>query len=519
MNTNVDLSQLALRRDPLAPPLVSRRRHLVSRYFVPGVILLGFVAVLGWAARDQLLPAQPVTVVPVLATRAEVRQAGAPLFTAAGWVEPRPTPIVVTALTEGVIEELLVVENQPVRQGEPVARLIDEDTRLQLKRAEAALRLVQAKRDSARAELAAAQTNFQYPVKLQAELADAEAMLAQKQSELDNLPFEIEAARARLQLAGQDYEGKSRAASSVQAVSGRDVQRAESALAAAKAAVEGLTVRQPRLEQEVGALSRRRDALARQLELKTEEQRQLALAEAQVKSAEAVVRQAEVEVETLELQRERLTVLAPADGCVLHLLARPGTRVMGLAVDSPQDASTVVTLYDPANLQVRADVRLDDLPRMQLGQPVRIKTAALAEPLMGEVLLATSLADIQKNTLQVKVAIHEPPPALRPDMLVEAVFLAPDSPGSDSSSSEQLRIYAPRHLIDVTESGAHTWIADQAAGVARKRSVTLGESSGELVEIVQGLTPADKLISSGRESLRDGQRIAIQGEDVKVGAL
>ena len=63
-------------------------------------------------------------VVPVHVARAEVQQAGTPLFKAAGWVEPRPTPILVAALASGVVERLLVVEDQAVETGQPVAELV-----------------------------------------------------------------------------------------------------------------------------------------------------------------------------------------------------------------------------------------------------------------------------------------------------------------------------------------------------------------------------------------------------------
>src|SRR5439155_1954988 len=107
-------------------------------------VLLGFAGVVGWAARDSLIPARPVTVVPVHTTRAEVQQEGTPLFQAAGWVEPRPTPTLVSALAEGVVDKLLVVEGQEVRAGEVVAVLIDVEARLGLREAEAQVRLRQA---------------------------------------------------------------------------------------------------------------------------------------------------------------------------------------------------------------------------------------------------------------------------------------------------------------------------------------------------------------------------------------
>src|SRR5437667_8044645 len=141
MNANVDLRQLAVRRDLPSSHEPGRRRHLVTRYLLPGLVLLGFLGVSGWAARESFLPSQPVTVVPVVTTRAEIQQGGTPLFQAAGWVEPRPTPVLVTALAEGVVEELLVVEGQEIRAGQPVARLVEADARLALQAAEADLAL------------------------------------------------------------------------------------------------------------------------------------------------------------------------------------------------------------------------------------------------------------------------------------------------------------------------------------------------------------------------------------------
>ena len=55
---------------------------MFSRYVLPGVLVAGFVGMLGWAARDAYLPRRPVTVVPVLVSVADVQMAGTPLFMA-----------------------------------------------------------------------------------------------------------------------------------------------------------------------------------------------------------------------------------------------------------------------------------------------------------------------------------------------------------------------------------------------------------------------------------------------------
>lgn len=515
MSTDIDLRQLARQREAAPAP---RRRHLVARYLLPAAVLLGFLAALAWAARDSLLPAQPVTVVPVLSSRTELgQQEGTPLFQAAGWVEPRPTPVVITALAEGVVAQLLVVEGQEVQEGEPVAQLIDAEARLAVQAAEADRKLRQAELAGAKGTLAGARLHVTQPVHLEAVLAEADAALAKTETELANLPFQLRAAEARLQLVQRDFEAKKKALAGG-SISDVSFRTAESEFEMARAAAEELKARGPRLQREAEALTRKRDALRKQLELKAAEACHLVEAEANVQAAEAKVEQARVAEAAARLRLERMTVRAPCAGRVLALIARPGMRLMGLAQGSLQESSSVVTLYDPRRLQVRADVRFDDVPRVRPGQPVRVESpAAPGGPLGGEVLFATSAADIQKNTLQFKVAIHDPPPTLKPDMLVQVTFLAPPGQGAPQGESEPLQLLVPRQLVEAGDGGAHVWVADQAAGVARRRAVKLGVASGDLVAVVEGLSAADKLISGGREGLKDGQRVRVTGEDAALG--
>ena len=516
MNANLDLKQLARQRPAAGVNHRGRLRRVAARYVVPGAIVLGFLAMLGWAARDRLLPARPVTVVPVVVTRAQVQQGGAPLFTAPGWIEPRPAPLLVSALAEGVIEELSVVEGEEVKSAQPVARLIDADARLALEQAQAQRQLREAEAAAARARLEAARQRMERPVHLEAALAEAESLLVKAQTELALVPSRTEAAEARLRLARQQYEGKQAAG---EAVAGRVLRHSQTQVDLASSAVNELNRRGPGLEQEVQALTRRRDALRQQLELRTDEARELAEAQAGLAAAEARQRQAELAVDAARLRLERMVVRAPAAGRVLELLAGPGTRVMGLAPASRQDASTVVSLYDPAMLQVRADVRLEDVPLVEPGQPVRIETPSAPGPIEGEVLRATSRASVQKNTLEVKVAVKSPPLAIRPEMLVQVTFLAPKRPESASEDPRQRpeRLLVPRQLVEQAGGSAAVWLAG-ADGVAHRRAVKLGRAGTEaLVEVVEGLVATDKLICDGREGIEDGQRIRITGEDGALG--
>jgi HlyD family secretion protein len=519
MKTTVDLRQLAVDRDGAAPApaALPARRHLLTRFVLPALLLAGFGLLFAHAARDGLYSPRRVTVMPVVWSQSEMDQpVGTPLFRAAGWVEPRPTPTVVTALAEGVVDKLFVVEGQEVKEGAVVARLVTADARIALAAAEADVRLHEGELAAAKAALAAAKARLNRPVHLKAELADAAAALAKAETDLGNLPSLLRAAQARQRFAKQSVENMERI---VEAVPAKSLLKAWTDLEVAEAAVAELQGRQKRFPVEVAALKDKRDALSEKLTLKTDEVREAAQAEAAVQTAEARLSQARSRRDAARLRLERMEVRAPISGRVLALVASPGTRLMGQDPRTLHDASSVVTLYDPACLQARVDVRLDDVGKVTPGQKVQVETAALpGRSLAGHVLTATSRADIQKNTLSVKVAVAEPPPTLKPDMLCQVTFLAPPRPATPAKEgAEPCRLLVPKQLVESSSEGSRVWVADLPGGRARLRPVRTGLTAGDLVEVVSGLDATARLIVGGKDGLKDGDRVTVVGEDETLG--
>ncbi len=486
----------------------------MTRYVLPGGILTGFLSLFAWAARDSFLPAQSITVTPVVVSRAEIQQEGTPLFQAAGWIEPRPTPVMASSLAAGVVLDMLVIEGQRVEKGEPVAKLIDTDSKLALAQAKAKHALQEAEVLRAEATLAAAKTNLAKPVRLEAALADAGALLAETQLSVGNLPYALEAAKTKLKLATENVRRKELAGD---AITGRILREARAELATATNTVNELTARKPTLLMQLKSLQKKWDASAEKLKLLTEETRAMGEGEANLIVAKAKAEQTRLDVEVAKLRLERMIVRSPITGCVMSLDARPGQSLTGINPHAAQGSSAVVSLYDPNRLQVRVDVRLEDVPQVQIGQPTIIETAALAKPITGEVISVTTLADIQKNTLQVKVAVHEPPEVIKPEMLGKVTFLAPPSAVVDQEQTGQspLRLFVSESLVVNSEGGTSVWVADLTESLAKRKAVTVGRGTTEdgLVEVLSGLQPTDKLIVAGRESVRDGSRVRVAGED------
>jgi multidrug efflux pump subunit AcrA (membrane-fusion protein) len=511
--TNVDLSQLAIDRNENSTARLRAKRNLVTRYALPGLLILGFVSLVAWSARDMIFPPREVTVIPVLATQAEMRSEGTPLFNAAGWIEPRPTAIRVSALANGVVEKLLVVEDQPLKQGEAVATLVVDDAELAHQRAVADRKLAEAELDRAKAAFVAATKRFEQPVHLEAKLAEASAALAKVNTMLANLPFETERAESEVNFAERDYQRNVGAAKSL---SEREIDQSKTNWDTAKALLQELTDRQASLVSEQKAITQRRDALKDLLDMLADEIEAKDRAHAQVKAHEARLQQMTVAEAEAKLRLDRMTIRAPVDGRVYRLVGLPGARVgdgVMTAMDG-HDGGTVVTMYQPTSLQIRVDVRFEDIPMVRLSQPIQIDNPALKEPILGSVLFISSEADIQKNTLQVKVAIDAPPDFFKPEMLVDVTFLAPKTAHKhDSEMKKELQLYLPEKLILQGESGAFVWVADQSSGKAKRKNVTLGKAiNGGLIEIKNGLDLSSRVIDGDTSGLNEGSRIQVTGE-------
>ena len=145
---------------------------------------------------------------------------------------------------------------------------------------------------------------------------------------------------------------------------------------------------------------------------------------------------------------------------------------------------------------------------------VQINNPALSKPLSGRVLLVSSIADIQKNTLEIKVVIDEPPSLFKPDMLVDITFLSSGTGTGAESGVERSRHFLPRSLVRTDAEGSFVWLADQARGRVRRVAVTLGvRAPGGLVEVTGKLSLGSRVVAGGAQGLVDGQRIRISGEE------
>lgn len=477
MSPSSTSSLASLSREPSSTPVVvAKTWRDRAATLLPWVLLSGFAALLLLLLGDRLVPAREVVLgrVIVIEGGAEVsaatthadRENSAPLFQASGWVEPDPLPVKATALIDGVVREVHVLEGETVKKGQLLATLIDDDAVLNLRTAGSRLESLRALTDAQKEQ----------PAIIRSEIA--------------TLSREVEAAEARrAELEDQVKRFDAIAANGSGAVSEREISLARLQLATQQA--------------EIAALGAREEELLGKLRLQ----------EATTRDFEARLAEAETEVDRRRLELERTRIVSPLDGVVLRLAAVPGQKRM-LAMDDP-DSSTIAVLYEPRHLQARIDVPLAEAAKLAVGQEVRLRASLFPDRVFrGVVTRIVGEADLQRNTLQTKVRIEDPDPRLRPEMLCRAEFLVPrattETPGVTAAPvSGGIRIYVPeKALTQVEGTRATVWKVDPSGGRLEPVVITLGEEKREDHRLTrEGLRPGDRVVLEPAADLEPGERI------------
>jgi RND family efflux transporter MFP subunit len=468
------LSNLTSHNRPPAGASSKRKRSFT--WLLPVGLVIGFILILTLLFGERLIPAVEVNTAPVITIRSgESSRLSTPpsptespaagkgdlIFQASGWVEPDPYTIFVPSLINGVIAEVMTLEGEVVEKGDLLATLIDDDARLNLQ-------------DAAQKYQSMEKRIVAHCIGMEIVNAEIEAA----QLKIESLETVLDEARDTYARLRQLSEG---AVSRQQLVQARlATERQIALLAEAKAEI-------PRLEAENSQIHAQRESMESTL--------------AELKTAR----------EKAQLNLDRTQIKSPMDGIVLRLHAAPGKKRM-LDMDDPFSA-VIVELYDPAQLQARIDVPLNEAAALSSGQSVELISDLLPDRVFeGTVTRISGQADLQRNTLQAKIAIKNPDLRLRPEMLVRAKFFSlgkqPMSEnskvGAASTSTGRLSIFVPEKAL---VSDDQVWVVS-SENTAERRSITLGaETKDGHRLVIEGLRSGETVILPPHTDLKEGTRI------------
>jgi RND family efflux transporter MFP subunit len=198
-----------------------------------------------------------------------------------------------------------------------------------------------------------------------------------------------------------------------------------------------------------------------------------------------------------EAQLSYTEIRSPIDGVVTD---RPLFAGETAAAGTP-----VITVMDTSALLAKLHISQMQAQQLTLGAQAKVTVPGVDEPVPAKVSLISPALDPGSTTIEVWLRVENPRGEFKPGTAVHTLIT-----GKTATGAMLIPAGAVQTAADGTTKSVMVITAD---GTAHKRVVKLGIQTAETVQVLDGLTPNDMVITTGAYGLDDGTKVKIGKPD------
>ncbi len=188
-------------------------------------------------------------------------------------------------------------------------------------------------------------------------------------------------------------------------------------------------------------------------------------------------------------------IYAPIDGQVADRSANPGERV-------PVDGKLFV-LADLTTMELEALVPARDVPRLKIGQRVALKVEGFADrEFIARIDRINPTAQAGSRSILVYIRLNNPDLSLRGGMFASGEAILAEAANA---------VAVPYEAVRRDNGAPYLFVLADSRVVKRKVELGLTETIQGLVQITQGLSPGETVISAPGLKLTDGLAARVAG--------
>ncbi len=195
---------------------------------------------------------------------------------------------------------------------------------------------------------------------------------------------------------------------------------------------------------------------------------------------------AKAALDLAELTLRESTIRAPIDGVISGRHVKVGNTVQ---VNAP-----LFDITHLESLEAQLHVPEREIHKLQAGQPALIRVDAWPkDQFQGRVKRINPVVDPASGTVKVTVGLDNPAGKLLPGMFGRLQVLY---------DRHENALLIPKDAVVIEDASASVFVISE--GKAERRTVELGYDNDQNYEVLNGLEEAEKVVTTGRASLKDG---------------
>ena len=368
----------------------------------------------------------------------------------------------------GRIEYITVREGDRVKKGQVLIQQENSDLKAQLAQAQASL-------NSARAQVAQAQTNFV----LTTDTTGVQVKVSRQG--IDQAKEALEQAESTFKNATLEYNR---------------MKNLYDRGAIAKQSLDQTTTQYEISKSQVEAARSRLRQAKESLQLSRANTGQARVQRSVVDTAAAGVQQALANIRYIEVMIGYTTIKSPIDGIITERNVEPGELI------APGDKTSSMVITDNSTVYVESEVPESEISGLRLMEKVKLTIPSLNDKKFeGTIKTIIPSADPSSRSFRIKVAVPNPDLVLKNGM----------SAMVKAKTATYTGLVVPRHWLTMIEGEFYISVIED--GKAKHKKVNVSFYNEEKALIKKGLKAGDEVVSTGQESLEDGDDVEITGYD------
>lgn len=227
----------------------------------------------------------------------------------------------------------------------------------------------------------------------------------------------------------------------------------------------------------------------------------------QTKSAQAQADAAKARYDAAEAQLSYSEIHSPIAGVIAERPLYPGEMASA--------GTPLLTVVSIARVVARANVPVSEAAFLKVGDAGTISQVEAGIELDGKVTVVSPAVSPNSTTVEIWVEAANPGEKLKPGATVHVSMLAQTIPDAV--------VIPAAALLPNDEGGVQAMVVGPDL-VAHEREIEVGVRTSEKAQILKGLNPGEKVITSGGVGLEDGAKVRItaapaqdKGEDQDAG--
>ncbi|HYW20217.1 MAG TPA: efflux RND transporter periplasmic adaptor subunit [Nodularia sp. (in: cyanobacteria)] len=212
-----------------------------------------------------------------------------------------------------------------------------------------------------------------------------------------------------------------------------------------------------------------------------------------ISQAETALQQAEANVKNQQIQPTNYRITAPFSGTVGDFPVKVGDLV--------NTSTPLVTVSQKQPLEVNISVPKEQSKKLRQGMPIEVLNP------QGQILSTSKISLIapdrnnEQRSILVKALFNNSEDKLKPDQLVQARVIRNKHSGVLVPTKAVSRLGGKTFVYVIKMEKSKQGISQL---IARQKSIKLGNIKNDNYQVLAGLQPEDKIITSGLLNLKDG---------------